>query len=71
MRGVDPALPGAKDLPRFSRERIAPEARGGDLLIQICASDNLVVPVVAAALLEQAGDRLRERWRQSGAAARM
>ncbi|MGO4748018.1 Dyp-type peroxidase [Streptomyces sp. 2MCAF27] len=65
VRKVDPALPGAKDLPRFSREQIAPRARGGDLLIQICADDALVIPVVAAALLEQAGDRIRERWRQS------
>lgn len=67
VRRVDPALPGAKDLPRFSREQIAARARGGDLLIQICASDALVIPVVAAALLEQAGDRIHERWRQSGA----
>ncbi|WP_275557727.1 Dyp-type peroxidase [Streptomyces sp. 5-6(2022)] len=65
VRKVDPALPGAKDLPRFSREQIAPRARGGDLLIQICAGDALVLPVVAAALLEQAGDRIHERWRQS------
>ncbi|WAP57203.1 Dyp-type peroxidase [Streptomyces sp. S465] len=65
VRTVDPALPGAKDLPRFSREQIDPSARGGDLLIQICAGDALVLPVVAAALLEQAGDRIRERWRQS------
>ncbi|GAA2291648.1 Dyp-type peroxidase [Streptomyces violaceusniger] len=64
VRKVDPALPGAKDLPRFSREQIAPRARGGDLLIQICAGDALVLPVVAAALLEQAGDRIHERWRQ-------
>ncbi|TMU93515.1 Dyp-type peroxidase [Streptomyces sp. DASNCL29] len=63
---VDPALPGAKDLPRFSRERIASRARGGDLLIQICAGDALLIPIVAAALLERAGDRIRERWRQSG-----
>lgn len=66
VRTVDPALPGAKDLPRFSRERIASRARGGDLLIQICADDALVVPVVTAALLERAGDRIRERWRQTG-----
>ncbi|WP_262701926.1 MULTISPECIES: Dyp-type peroxidase [Streptomyces] len=66
VREVDPALPGAKELPRFSRERIASRARGGDLLIQICADDALVIPVVAAALLERAGDRIRERWRQSG-----
>ncbi len=66
VRMSDPALPGAADLPQFSRERIAPQARGGDLLIQICASDALLLPVTAAALLDQAGDRIRERWRQSG-----
>lgn len=66
VRAAGASLPGAADLPRFSRERIAPGARGGDLLIQICASDPLVVPVAAAALLDRAGDRVRERWRQSG-----
>ncbi|MFK0292777.1 Dyp-type peroxidase [Streptomyces sp. NPDC090442] len=66
VRTVGASLPGAVDLPRFSRERIAPQARGGDLLLQICASDALLLPVVSAALLAQAGDRIRERWRQSG-----
>lgn len=66
VRMADPSLPGAADLPRFSRERITPQARGGDLLMQICASDPLLLPVVATALLEQAGHRMRERWRQSG-----
>ncbi|MEJ2851930.1 MULTISPECIES: Dyp-type peroxidase [unclassified Saccharothrix] len=66
VRAADPALPGATDLPRFSREAIAPSARGGDLLVQICASDPVLLSVVAAALLGQAGDRVRERWRQSG-----
>ncbi|MFF8812396.1 Dyp-type peroxidase [Streptomyces pactum] len=65
VREAGASLPGAADLPRFSRERIAPRARGGDLLIQICAGDALLLPVVAAALLDQAGDRVRERWRQS------
>ncbi|MFF5468135.1 Dyp-type peroxidase [Streptomyces achromogenes] len=66
VRGAGPSLPGAADLPRFSRERIDPRSRGGDLLLQICAGDPLLLPVVATALLGQAGDRLRERWRQSG-----
>ncbi|NJQ01097.1 Dyp-type peroxidase [Streptomyces zingiberis] len=65
VRMAGGSLPGAADLPRFSRERIAPRARGGDLLMQICAGDALLLPVVAAALLDHAGDRLRERWRQS------
>ncbi|MFE1173835.1 Dyp-type peroxidase [Streptomyces sp. NPDC058773] len=66
VRMAEPSLPGAADLPRFSREQIAPQSRGGDLFMQICAGDPLLLPVVAAALLEQAGRRLRERWRQSG-----
>ncbi|MFI0895026.1 Dyp-type peroxidase [Streptomyces sp. NPDC020983] len=66
VRTAGPSLPGAADLPRFSRERIPPQARGGDLLIQVCATDALLPPVAANALLDQAGDRLRERWRQSG-----
>ncbi|MFC4333221.1 Dyp-type peroxidase [Streptomyces andamanensis] len=65
VRTAGAALPGATDLPEFSRERIAPRARGGDLLMQICAGDALLLPVAAAALLDQAGARLRERWRQS------
>lgn len=66
VRMVDPSLPGAVDLPAFSREQIGPRARGGDLLIQICASDALIPPIAAAALLAQAGDRTSECWRQSG-----
>jgi len=66
VRMAGTSLPGAADLPQFSREQISSQARGGDLLIQICASDALVIPVVAAALLDQAGDRIHERWRQSG-----
>jgi dye decolorizing peroxidase len=66
VRMAGPSLPGAADLPEFSRERIAPQARGGDLLIQICASDALIPPIAATALLDQTGDRLRERWRQAG-----
>ncbi|MBC3986695.1 Dyp-type peroxidase [Streptomyces sp. AC536] len=65
VRAAGASLPGATDLPRFSRERIAPGADGGDLLLQICASDPTLLPVVAAALADQAGDRVRERWRQS------
>ncbi|MER5265956.1 Dyp-type peroxidase [Actinosynnema sp. NPDC002837] len=66
VRLADPALPGGADLPQFSRERIAERERGGDLLVQVCAGDPVVLSVVAAALLGQAGDRVRERWRQSG-----
>ncbi|GAA4550884.1 Dyp-type peroxidase [Amycolatopsis samaneae] len=66
VRRIDPGLPGAADLPPFAREEIAERARGGDLLLQVCASDPLVPALAAAALLATAGDRVRERWRQSG-----
>ncbi|MEU9338051.1 Dyp-type peroxidase [Streptomyces sp. NPDC048290] len=66
VRTAGAALPGAADLPGFTRERIDSRARGGDLLLQICAGDPLLVPIVAVALLDQAGDRLGERWRQFG-----
>ncbi|WP_349497729.1 Dyp-type peroxidase [Actinokineospora globicatena] len=64
VRMADPALPGAEDFPEFPHEQIPPSARGGDLLLQICASDPMIPPIAAAALLESRG--LRERWRQSG-----
>ncbi|WP_424184524.1 Dyp-type peroxidase [Actinokineospora sp. G85] len=66
VRLSDPSLPGATDLPPFSQEEIADRERGGDLLVQVCASDPLLLAVAAAALLGRAGDRVRERWRQSG-----
>ncbi|HEX6356704.1 Dyp-type peroxidase [Actinophytocola sp.] len=66
VRMAGPSLPGTADLPEFSREQVDPRARGGDLLVQICAGDPTVIPIAAAALLHQAGDRIRERWRQSG-----
>ncbi|MFB7597109.1 Dyp-type peroxidase [Streptomyces sp. NPDC056160] len=65
VRTAGVSLPGAIDLPEFSRERMDPRARGGDLLMQICAGDALLLPVVAAALVDQAGERIHERWRQS------
>ncbi|GAA2998374.1 hypothetical protein GCM10010483_49030 [Actinokineospora diospyrosa] len=66
VRMVDPALPGAVDLPEFAHEQIPPQARGGDLLMQICANDVMIPPIAAAALLDHTSNRLRERWRQSG-----
>lgn len=65
VRMAGHTLPGATDLPPFPHEQIAPKARGGDVLLQLCATDPLVLSVAAAALLDRAGDRLQERWRQS------
>ncbi|WP_233438348.1 Dyp-type peroxidase [Actinokineospora spheciospongiae] len=64
VRLADPALPGAADLPPFAREQVADRERGGDLLVQVCASEAPLLSVAAAALLGRAG--VRERWRQSG-----
>lgn len=66
VRVAGASLPGTADLPQFSREQVDPRARGGDLMVQVCAGDAVVLSIAAAALLDQAGDRVRERWRQSG-----
>lgn len=51
IAAVDPALPGATDLPPFAREAVSPNDRGGDLLLQVCAMDPLVVSLTVTALL--------------------
>ena len=64
VRGIDPSLPGAEQLATYSREQMTDSCRGGDLWLQICASDPLVVPLGAAALSDMMGTRTIERWRQ-------
>jgi dye decolorizing peroxidase len=61
---VSPASPGTSDLPAFRRERIAHSDRGGDLLLQICATDPLVVSLAVTALLDYLGVPLR--WQAHG-----
>jgi dye decolorizing peroxidase len=63
VRLLDPALPGTTELPSFTREDIAPSDRDGDLLLQICAMDPLVVSLIAADLAALAGP---VRWRAQG-----
>ncbi|MEO6082892.1 MAG: Dyp-type peroxidase [Umezawaea sp.] len=63
VRLLDPALPGTTELPAFTREDIAPGDRDGDLLLQICAMDPLVVSLIAADLAALAGP---VRWRAQG-----
>jgi dye decolorizing peroxidase len=62
-RLVDPALPGGEDLPEFPGDQADDRHRGGDLLLQVCADDPLVVSLAVAAL---AGADLTPRWRQAG-----
>jgi dye decolorizing peroxidase len=60
-----PGAPGSIDLPTFSHEDIDDRHRGGDLVIQVCASDPLLLPLALAQLLDEV-PALRERWRQRG-----
>jgi dye decolorizing peroxidase len=63
VRAAGERLPGADDLPRFPRERMTDSDRGGDVMVQLCASDPLLLPGAAAAVSSIAG--LTERWRQA------
>jgi dye decolorizing peroxidase len=67
IAGVDPALPGAAALPVFAREEIAANDRGGDVMVQVCGSDPLVVTLASSAM----ADAVRAaggvaRWSQRG-----
>jgi len=64
VNAVDPNLPGAEALPRFRREDIDSEARGGDLWLQICGSDPLAVSLAEVSLRESLGGSARLNWRQ-------
>ncbi|WP_277207619.1 Dyp-type peroxidase [Isoptericola croceus] len=63
---VDPALPGADDLPAFVGDVGLPQGTtGGDLMIQLCASDPGVLEPALEHVTAQVVD-LRPRWRQRG-----
>ena len=64
VSAVSASLPGATDLPAFDHETVADSARGGDLVIQVCASDPLLLPLALAAITATASTRLTEQWRQ-------
>ncbi len=50
VTAVDKGLPGARELPRFTREEMPDSARGGDLMVQVCGSDPQVVTLADGAL---------------------
>ncbi|MFI1737703.1 Dyp-type peroxidase [Streptomyces sioyaensis] len=67
VSGAGRNLPGAARLPAFAREEIPEEARQGDVLLQICGSDPLVVGCAEAACTAALTDvGARVQWSQQG-----
>lgn len=60
----DRSLPGAEALPAFAHEQLGADSRDGDLMVQFCASDPLVLPGALAAVTAVLGRHATERWRQ-------
>lgn len=54
------------DLPAFSTDRLEPSWCGGDLLVQLCADDPVVIAHASRVLLKNVRSLTRQRWRQSG-----
>lgn len=64
VAAIDPTLPGAEELPAFQREEMSERLRGGDLWVQVCATDPLVVSMAASAVRELLDSRATLRWSQ-------
>ncbi|MGV0794789.1 Dyp-type peroxidase [Mycolicibacterium sp. XJ1819] len=56
----------AADLPGFRTDRLEPRWCGGDIGVQICADDPVVIAHAARVLLKNVRSMTRLRWRQSG-----
>ncbi|MBO0681271.1 Dyp-type peroxidase [Mycolicibacterium sp. S2-37] len=54
------------DLPAFGTDRLDPRWTGGELLLQICADDPVVVAHAARVLLKNVRRVTSQRWRQNG-----
>lgn len=63
---LGPTAPGAQDLPRFGREEIPAEHRGGDLLIQVCADDPAIATLADQSLATALGTAATTRWQSNG-----
>ncbi|WP_189874673.1 Dyp-type peroxidase [Streptomyces bluensis] len=67
VAAVDGDLPGARELPGFAREEMPDSVRGGDLMIQVCASDPQVVTLADGALRAWLQEQSTvPRWTQHG-----
>jgi len=53
-------------LPAFRTDRLDATFCGGDLLLQICADDPIVISHASRVLLKNVRSMTRQRWRQSG-----
>lgn len=58
--------PTAVELPAFRTDRLDPGFCGGDVLLQICADDPMVVAHTSRVLLKNVRTLTRQRWRQRG-----
>lgn len=58
--------PTAIELPAFRTDRLDPRFCGGDVLLQICADDPMVVAHTSRVLLKNVRAMTRQRWRQHG-----
>ena len=56
----------ARALPAFDTDRLDPRWCGGDLLLQICADDPMVVAHASRVLLKNVRMMTTQRWRQRG-----
>lgn len=56
----------AAELPAFAIDRLEPQWCGGDVLLQICADDPVVVAHASRVLLKNVRSMTVPRWRQSG-----
>jgi dye decolorizing peroxidase len=54
------------ELPDFTNDRLEPRWCGGDLLLQICADDPVVIAHASRVLLKNVRALTSHRWRQSG-----
>jgi dye decolorizing peroxidase len=57
---------GLSPLPSFSTDRLNPRWCGGDLVLQLCADDPMVLAHTGRVLLKNVRSLARQRWRQSG-----
>ena len=58
--------PSVADLPAFVTDRLDPRWTGGDLLLQLCADDPVVIAHAGRVLLKNVRSMTTQRWRQSG-----